>query len=89
MREKIRVRCELLKKNSKAIANEFSFENTLMSVVAGMIFTGAEKEADVERNAKRYLQDIQVFFRDSGSMLILCWKAGWHCPRILKSILKL
>ncbi|MCR5322536.1 MAG: DUF4003 domain-containing protein [Lachnospiraceae bacterium] len=48
MKEKIRERCELLKKNRKAIAREFSLENDLMSVAAGMIFTGAGREADLE-----------------------------------------
>ena len=48
MKEKIRERCELLKKNRQVIAQAFLFENALMSVVAGMIFTGAGREADVE-----------------------------------------
>lgn len=48
MKEKIRERCELLKRNRKAIAKEFSLENDLMSVVAGMIFTGYGREVDPE-----------------------------------------
>ena len=41
MKEKIRERCELLKRNCKESAREFSLENDLMSIVAAMIFTDA------------------------------------------------
>ena len=47
MKEKIRERCELLKNNCKAIAREFSLEKDLMSVVAGMIYTNAGREVDL------------------------------------------
>ncbi len=49
MLDEIRERCELLINNRKAIAKGFSFEKELMSVVAAMIFTGAGREADVEK----------------------------------------
>lgn len=51
MKEQIRTKCELLTKNRTSIADKFMFENGLMSVAAGLIYTEADKEADVDRLA--------------------------------------
>ena len=49
MNDLIMKKCELLVNNKNAIHRKFLFENDLMSVVAGLIFTEADKEADIEK----------------------------------------
>ncbi len=52
MREQVREKCELLAKNRAAISNRFMLENSLMSVVAGMIYAGANMETNIEKLAE-------------------------------------
>ena len=49
MTEQIKEKCELLNKNRESISRQFMFENGLMSAVAGLIYTEAGREADVEK----------------------------------------
>ncbi|MCR5205217.1 MAG: DUF4003 domain-containing protein [Lachnospiraceae bacterium] len=49
MREELRAKCELLIKNRDIIRDSFRFEKELMSIVAGLIFTGEDREADAEK----------------------------------------
>ena len=49
MTEGLQERCEFLSRNCTAISKKFVFENDLMSIVAGLLFTEAEKEVDVEQ----------------------------------------
>ncbi len=49
MTETLGKRCELLVQNRNAIARKFMLEKPIMSTVAGLIFTGAGKEADIEK----------------------------------------
>ena len=48
MTEKLKLKCELFERNYTAISKKFPFEKALMSLAAGLLFTGADKEADVE-----------------------------------------
>lgn len=49
MTDAIREKCELLALNRADIRKHFLFENSLMSIVAGLIFTSAGKEADIDK----------------------------------------
>ncbi|MBP0966040.1 MAG: DUF4003 family protein, partial [Oscillospiraceae bacterium] len=49
MTENLRNRCELFERNRSAVAGKFMFENGTMSIAAALIFTGADKEADIEK----------------------------------------
>ena len=49
MIEILRNKCELFERNRSAVAGKFMFENNMMSIAAGLIFTVADKEADVEK----------------------------------------
>ena len=49
MTEMIRKKCELFERNRAAISRKFLLEKAMISIAAGLIFTGAEKEADIER----------------------------------------
>ncbi len=49
MTENLRNKCELFERNHTAISKKFIFEKPLMSIAAGLIFTGADKEADIEK----------------------------------------
>ena len=49
MTENLRNKCELFERNRSAVAGKFMFENGMMSIAAGLIFTGADKDADVEK----------------------------------------
>ena len=49
MTEIIRNKCELFERNRRAISKKFLFEKSMMSIAAGLIFTGADQEADVEK----------------------------------------
>ena len=49
MTENLRNRCELFERNRSAVSGKFLFENNIMSIAAGLIFTGAAKEADIEK----------------------------------------
>lgn len=52
MTERLRSICELFERNRSAVSKKFMFEKALMSTVAGLIFTGADKEADIEKLAE-------------------------------------
>ncbi len=47
MTEELKNKCELFERNRSAIAGKFMLEKSLMSTAAGLILTGADKEADV------------------------------------------
>ena len=49
MTDSLRNKCELFERNRTAISKKFLFEKAMMSIAAGLIFTGADKEADVEK----------------------------------------
>ena len=49
MTDNLRNICGLFEKNRAAISKKFLFEKPLMSTAAALIFTGAGKEADIER----------------------------------------
>ncbi|MBP0973123.1 MAG: DUF4003 family protein [Oscillospiraceae bacterium] len=49
MTENLRNKCELFERNRAAIAKKFLFEKAMMSIAAGLLFTGADKEADPDR----------------------------------------
>ena len=49
MTENLRNKCELFERNRTAISKKFLFEKTMMSIAAGLIFTGADREADIEK----------------------------------------
>lgn len=49
MTDALRNTCELFERDRAAIAGKFKFEKPLMSIVAGLIYAGAGKEADIEK----------------------------------------
>lgn len=49
MTDSLRNKCELFERNRTAISKKFLFEKAMMSIAAGLIFTGADKEADAEK----------------------------------------
>ena len=49
MTENLRNKCDLFERNRSAISGKFPFEKAAMSIAAGLIFTQADKEADIER----------------------------------------
>ena len=49
MNEAINEKCELLLKNSSAIRNKYFFDDAHMCLIAGLIFTSADKEVDTEK----------------------------------------
>lgn len=49
MTERLRNKCELFLRNHNAVSKKFMFEKDMMSIAAGLIFTGADKEADIEK----------------------------------------
>lgn len=52
--------------NHAVISKKFMFEKALMSVAAGLIFTGADREADVEKMAeyRKILNEHTGFFSE-------------------------
>ena len=76
MTERLRNRCELFERNRSAVSGKFLFENNLMCTAAGLIFTGADREADPERmkECRRILkQHTGVFseYRDAIRLALL------------------
>ena len=49
MTDTLRNKCEVFERNRSAISRKFMFEKELMSIAAGLIFTAADKEADVDK----------------------------------------
>ncbi|MBP5363366.1 MAG: DUF4003 family protein [Ruminococcus sp.] len=52
MTEVVKRKCELLVQNKIAISKKFMLEKAMMSMAAALIFTGEDKEADVEKMAE-------------------------------------
>ena len=76
MTDQLRNKCELFTKNRSAILGKFLFEKAMMSIVAGLIFTGADREADPERLAecRKILEKHTGFFskyRDTVKLALL------------------
>ena len=49
MTDTLKYKCELLKRNHSVISKTFVFEKELMSIATGLIITGANREADIEK----------------------------------------
>ena len=49
MTDSLRTKCELFERNRSAISKKFIFEKDLMNIAAGLVFTGADKEADIDK----------------------------------------
>ena len=49
MTERLRNKCDLFLRNRNAVSKKFLFEKGIMSIAAGLIFTGADKETDIEK----------------------------------------
>ena len=49
MTERLRNKCDLFLRNRNAVSKKFMFEKDMMSIAAGLIFTGADKEVDIEK----------------------------------------
>ena len=49
MNEVLNEKCELLLKNSSAIRNKYFFDDAHMCLIAGLIFTSADKEVDTDK----------------------------------------
>ena len=49
MRENVKSKCDLLIRNKELVEKEFKWELTLKVISAALIFTGANREADVSR----------------------------------------
>jgi hypothetical protein len=49
MTDTLKSKCELFEQNRSVISKKFMFEKDLMSISAGLIFTGAGKEADIDK----------------------------------------
>lgn len=49
MTEALKNKCELFAENRSVISKKFMFEKSAMSIVAGLLFTGADRNADVEK----------------------------------------
>ena len=49
MTDSLKNKCELFERNRSAISKKFMFEKDLMNTAAGLIFTVAEKEADIDK----------------------------------------
>lgn len=66
MTEILRNRCALFERNRSAIAGKFLFEKAAMCIAAGLIFTGANKEADLARlkECRSILNRHTVFFSE-------------------------
>lgn len=76
MTETLRKKCELFSANRNAISKKFMFEKDVMNIVAGLIFTGADQEADIEKltECKKILSDHTGFsseFRDVVKLALL------------------
>ena len=66
MTERLRNKCDLFLRNRNIVSKKFKFEKDMMSIAAGLIFTGADKETDIERmNAVKFSISIQDFFQNT------------------------
>ena len=76
MNENLKIKCELFEKNREVISKKFFLEKARLSIAAGLIFTGADKEADIEKmtECKSILKKNTGFFsefRDSIKTVLL------------------
>lgn len=64
MTDHLRNKCELFTENRSAIVKKFLFENSMMAIVAGLIFTGANQTADTEKltECRKILEKHTGFF---------------------------
>ena len=49
MNEVLQRKCQLFDRNRTAISKKFKFEKPIMSIAAGLIYTGADREVDIEK----------------------------------------
>lgn len=76
MTERLRNKCELFLRNRNAVSKKFMFEKDMMSIAAGLIFTGADKDADIEKlnECRKILNKHTGFFseyRDAVKLALL------------------
>ena len=76
MTDNLRNKCELFERNRSAISKKFMFEKDLMNIAAGLIFTGAGKEADIDKlnECRSILNNHTSFFseyRDTVKLALL------------------
>ncbi len=85
MTERLRNKCDLFLQNRNAVSKKFLFEKGIMSIAAGLIFTGADKEADIEKltECRRILTKHTGFFseyRDAVKLALLSEMALSETP---------
>ena len=71
MNAKLQSKCELFLRNRNAVSKKFMFEKGMMSIAAGLIFAGADKEADIEKltECRKILSpSIQDFFQNTETL---------------------
>ena len=49
MNEVLQRKCVLFDQNRTVISKKFKFEKPIMSIAAGLIYTGADREVDIEK----------------------------------------
>ena len=86
MNEKLQNKCELFLRNRNAVSKKFMFEKGMMSIAAGLIFTGADKEADIEKlnECRKILTKHTGFFseyRDAVKLALLSEMALSETPK--------
>lgn len=66
MTDDLKAKCELFEQNRSAITGKFKFEKDIMSIAAGLLFTGAGQSVDLEKLAqcKEILTKNTSFFSD-------------------------
>ena len=87
MTERLRNKCELFLRNHNAVSKKFMFEKDMMSIAAGLIFTGADKEADIEKltECRKILNKHTGFFseyRDAVKLALLSEMALSEDPEL-------
>ena len=66
MTDDLKEKCELFEQNRSAIKGKFMFEKDIMSIAAGLLFTGAGRSVDIEKltQCKEILSKNTSFFSD-------------------------
>ena len=85
MTERLRNKCDLFLRNRNAVSKKFMLEKGMMSIAAGLIFTGADKEADIEKltECRKLLNKHTGFFseyRDAVKLALLSEMALSEAP---------
>lgn len=85
MNEKLQSKCDLFLRNRNAVSRKFMLEKGMMSIAAGLIFTGADKEADIEKltECRKILTKHTGFFseyRDAVKLALLSEMALSEAP---------